>query len=356
MAAGEHTGLGLVLLPLQIGLRRDGRPVGRHGLDGRRGAVGPPRVDVRGPLCGGELLDQRMLRRQHHVGGAEQGVGPRGEDVDVAGVGGEQHLGAGRPADPVALHGLDLVRPIQHVQVVEQPVGVRGDAHHPLPQPLPEHREVAAIAAAVRRHFFVGQHRAKTGAPVHHRVGPVDQAVGVDQVGALANGQFRPRATGGHRACPTRTRRSGRRSGVPCRPPGRTTRCRSAGRSTASTCRSRRRWWRSCGARHGRDRGGPVGGGSSRCWPRCARGDACRSAPRTARRADRTRRSPRRATHCARSSGSTWRRRRWRCSRAGARRAGPRPTGTGTCPARTSCPRARCCRRWEPETRPGSAR
>ena len=45
-------------------------------------------------------------------------------------------------------------------------------------------------------------------------------------------------------------------------------------------------------------------------------------------------------TRCVRSSGSTGRRRRWRCSRAGGRRAAPPPTGTGTCPGRTSCRRA----------------
>ena len=211
VGAGEHTGLGLVLLTLQVGLRRDGRPVGRHRLGRRRRAVGPARVDAVGPVRGRRALDQRMLGCQHHVGGAEQRVRSRGEHLDVAGVGGELHLGAGGPADPVALHGLDLVRPVQHFEVVEQTVGVRGDAHHPLPQPLPEHREVAAVAAAVRRHLLVGQHRAQTRAPVHHRVGPVDQTVRVDDVGALGTGQLRPQSavleSAGHR---NRTRRSAR--------------------------------------------------------------------------------------------------------------------------------------------------
>ena len=108
-------------------------------------------------------------------------------------VGAEQHRGAGGPADPVALHGLDLLRPVQQLQIVEQPVGVGGDAHHPLPQPLPEHREVAAVAAAVGGDLLVGQHRAQPGAPVDHRVGPVHQPIRVDDVGALTRRQLRPR-------------------------------------------------------------------------------------------------------------------------------------------------------------------
>ena len=107
-------------------------------------------------------------------------------------LGGEPDLGAGGSADPVALHGLDLLRPVQHVEILEQPVGVGGDAHHPLPQPLPEHREVAAVAAAVGGDLLVGQHRAEPGAPVDHRVGPVHQPVRVDQVRARIRRQRRP--------------------------------------------------------------------------------------------------------------------------------------------------------------------
>ena len=62
-----------------------------------------------------------------------------------------------------------------------------------------------------------------------------------------------------------------------------------------------------------------------------------RSARRTARPAGRRRRSPSRAARCRRSSGGSGRRRRWRCSRAGAPRAAPPRTGRGTCRARRAC-------------------
>ena len=104
----------------------------------------------------------------------------------------EQRLRAGGAADPVALHGFDLVRPVQQVKVVEQPVGIGGYPHHPLPQPFPEYREVAAVAAAVGGDLFVGQHRAQARAPIHHRIRPVHQPAAVDHVGPLPRRQRRP--------------------------------------------------------------------------------------------------------------------------------------------------------------------
>ncbi len=133
-----------------------------------------------------------MFGCEHQIGGAEEGVGPGGEDLDVGIADREQRRSPGGPADPVALHGLDLVRPVQNIEVLEQPVRVGGDPHHPLPQAFPEDREVTALAAAVGRHFLVGQHRPQPGTPVHQRVGPVDQPVAVDDVRALTGGQLRP--------------------------------------------------------------------------------------------------------------------------------------------------------------------
>ncbi len=190
-------------------------------------------------------------------------VRPCREHLDIAGFGREQHRRPGGPADPVALHGLDLLRPIQQFQVVEQPVGVRGDAHHPLPQPLPEHREIPPVAAAVGGDLLVGQHGAESRAPVHQRFRPVHQAIRIDDVRSLTRRQIRPRpaivespATGLEFGD-----EFGDGPGFVGRP-GRTMRCRSAGRSTGSTCRSRRRWSRSYGGHRGPARGAPAAAGS----------------------------------------------------------------------------------------------
>src|SRR5690606_4738059 len=104
VGAGEDTGLVLGLgLPLDVGLGGGLRAVGGDGLGGGGVAAGPHVVGALGPGGRGELLHQRVLGRQHHVGGAEQGVGAGGEDGDVLAVDGEVDAGALGAADPVAL-------------------------------------------------------------------------------------------------------------------------------------------------------------------------------------------------------------------------------------------------------------
>ncbi len=136
------------------------------------------------------LLDQRMFGRQHHVGGAEQRVGPGGEDADcrVAAVGfavlrtvakqGKIDLRAFALADPVALHLLDRFGPIDQFQIVEQAVGIGGDAQQPLPQRHADDGMAATFGFAVDD-FFVGQHGAQRFAPVDRHLGLVSEAFAV---------------------------------------------------------------------------------------------------------------------------------------------------------------------------------
>ncbi len=196
--AGEHTGfLPGFGLTLEVGLARRELAVARNGIGRRIGCAEKtlPRVErvarevvrklIVGPLVRRDDVDQRVLGRQHHVGGAEQRVGARGEHLDadiLVGLDREAHRRAGRAADPVPLHQLDGVGPVERVEIVEQPVGVRGDAQHPLLQRPAIHREVAALAAAVAGDLFVGENRAESGAPVHRRVGLVGHAVRVDEL------------------------------------------------------------------------------------------------------------------------------------------------------------------------------
>ena len=95
--------------------------------------------------------------------------------------------------DPVPLHGLDRLRPVEQVKVGEQPFGVGGDPQHPLPQRPPVHRVVADVAAAVGGDLLVGQHRAQARAPVDQLLGNVGQAVAVDDLAPLQLGQLGPR-------------------------------------------------------------------------------------------------------------------------------------------------------------------
>jgi len=153
-----------------------------------------------------------------------------------------------------------------------------------------------------------------------------------------------------------RIRRSAQRSDEPYRRQCQTRRCRSAGRSTGSICRTRHRWLRRYAGCRGPDPAGLAGAGSSRRWPRSWCAGGCRSAPRTVRRATRRSRTPTRAAHYGRSSGSNGRIRRWRCSPTDGRRAVHHPMDRGTCLARTTCRRAPNFRPSVPGHRPGWVR
>ncbi len=122
-----------------------------------------------------------------------------------------------------------------------------------------------------------------------------------------------------------------------------------------STGRTRHRWWPPTAGRRKRNPDAAAGAGTPRHSPQWSCAGAGRSARRTARRAGRTRRSPSRAARCGRPCAGSGRRSPCRCSPAGGRRAGRRPTGTGTCPARTASRRPRGDGRGRPWGRTGWA-
>ena len=129
-------------------------------------------------LCGGELRHEFALRRQHHERYAEDSVGASGEDseVEVLTSHFELHLRTLTSAYPVLLCLLDRVAPVDSLQTVEQALRVSRCAQTPLLHLLLHDGEAAALAHAVH-HLVVGKHRAQTGAPVHHRLAEVSDAV-----------------------------------------------------------------------------------------------------------------------------------------------------------------------------------
>ncbi len=132
----------------------------------------------------GDLLHQRMLGRKHHERRAEQRVGPRGvdpQDVVVA-VDAKIDLGALAPADPVSLHQFDRLGPVERFQLIRQPIRILRDPQHPLAQRPTKNRMIAALATALVRHFFVREHRAQCGAPVHRHLGDVRQPPAVHEL------------------------------------------------------------------------------------------------------------------------------------------------------------------------------
>ncbi len=123
------------------------------------------------------LLRQRMLGRDRHVGGAVQRVRARGEHLERAVARHlEGQLHAHRAADPVALHGLDRLRPFQTIKIGQQLVGVSRDAQEPLRNLAPLHERARAPAAAVD-HLLVGQHGLVDRVPVDRRQPAVGEAL-----------------------------------------------------------------------------------------------------------------------------------------------------------------------------------
>ncbi len=113
-------------------------------------------------------------------------IGPAGEcEVDLRSM---------AAADPVALHRLDRIGPVERVEVVDQAVGVRGDPHHPLAHVPLEDREVATVGSAVRGDLFVGDDGAQARAPVDRRIGDVGETVVVDDVVAFCGAAARSTA------------------------------------------------------------------------------------------------------------------------------------------------------------------
>ena len=134
--AGEQTCLLTALVHAVLGgLGFGGEPVGLHRLD-RVDIAALPVFGYIGRPFGGHVLQQVMFRGNNGERGAEQRVGTGGVDfhvlVTVGSGHGEVHGGTMGFTDPVALHELDLLRPVDAVKVGDEAVAVLGDAHGPL--------------------------------------------------------------------------------------------------------------------------------------------------------------------------------------------------------------------------------
>lgn len=65
-------------------------------------------------------------------------------------------------ADPVALHILDALAPVQLLQVFQQALCISGNFQHPLTHRTTDNRVPSALAEAVNN-FFVGQYSTRAG-------------------------------------------------------------------------------------------------------------------------------------------------------------------------------------------------
>ena len=129
-------------------------------------------------ILAGEPGGQRVIGGDGQEGGAEERVGPGGEDLELllAADQIEAHPGTDRAADPVALHQPDLLGPaLQPVEGGQQLVGIGRGAEEPLRQLAPLDQGPRAPAAAVD-HLLVGEHGLVDRVPVDPALLAVDEA------------------------------------------------------------------------------------------------------------------------------------------------------------------------------------
>ena len=176
----------------RVGRRRAGRDTGLGAGIGHAVALAAAsgaldvRLDLAALGVGRDLRHELVLGGKHHVGRAEEGVRARGEDLDLRRpalrrltADHEAHVRALGPADPVALHLLDRLGPVETVEVFDQAVGVLGDPQHPLFHGHADDRVAPDLALAVD-HLFVGEDRAELRAPVDRHLGLVGEAALVE--------------------------------------------------------------------------------------------------------------------------------------------------------------------------------
>ena len=127
----------------------------------------------------GHLIHERVLGSHDGIGHAEGGVDPGREDPDsepIATLDGEVELRALGPPDPVALHRLRPLGPLEVVEGLQELVGVLGDAEEPLLEVTLDDNVARAVTRAVGQDLLVGQHGLTAGTPVDRGQRPVGQA------------------------------------------------------------------------------------------------------------------------------------------------------------------------------------
>src|SRR5688572_4061233 len=111
-----------------------------------------------------------MLGSQHHIRRAEKRIRARGENLQrmlrtVRSYRLKCDFCSVRTANPVGLHGLDLVRPVEFLKTIEEALRVLRNTQHPLMHFFPCDLRPATFASAAD-HVLVGDPRLATRAPV----------------------------------------------------------------------------------------------------------------------------------------------------------------------------------------------
>ena len=137
---------------------------------------------------GSEDRGKLALRCENHEGHTENSVDPGREYGDivllVTIVALEHDLATIGFADPVALHLLEGVCPVDLVKAIKKPSGIGGHPQLPLHHLLLLHREATSDGESILD-LIVGQHSSQTSAPVDRSLSLISDPVVHEHVGLL---------------------------------------------------------------------------------------------------------------------------------------------------------------------------
>ena len=127
--------------------------------------------------CNG--INESMLWSQNSIGRTKKGVRTSRKDgeVLVCVLNLEGYIGTGWLANPVALHILDRLRPVQLLQVIEQTFCIGCDFQHPLAHRLADNWIAPALRCAVWQNFLISDSRSQLFNPVYWHFSFISQAL-----------------------------------------------------------------------------------------------------------------------------------------------------------------------------------
>ena len=122
-----------------------------------------------------------MLGCKDRIGYTKEGVGSCGinGDLNFSSFDKKVDFGAFAFSDPISLHLLEGVRPIEKIEVLKESFRIGGNLQHPLTHGAPFHRMAASFGARSLcgiKYFLIGQNRAKGRAVPNRRFRDVGEA------------------------------------------------------------------------------------------------------------------------------------------------------------------------------------
>ena len=140
------------------------------------------------PLSHSKLLHPLALRSKHHKSHAKDSISPGSEDghiIFLTSVGNlEYHFSTVAATNPVTLHILQGIGPIQILKVSKEPSGIGRNPQLPLFHLFLLHREAATDRESVL-HLIIGQNGAQSSTPVHGSLSLIGYSIVHKDIGSF---------------------------------------------------------------------------------------------------------------------------------------------------------------------------